>query len=467
MPMPEARDQSPSLTEPLLQEGGSHSACYGGRAFVLLILVISFSACLLSLLAPRSLAAQEPTVTKNWAPSYEPETLLGSTLHSGAINPLKARPMPRQARKVAAASGTQSYVSTGHATFAHLPVGFLDDHVPIASMTDGGSRWRWLGRRAPLKAGRSARSVYTRVATEDEQGAVLVSSEDDDAPYCLTEDIITDGCEEDEYGEECPIPRNFYDLLNVDQDATPEEIKKSYRRIHKACHPDIAGQDANDVCVLVHEAYETLKEPPKRAQYDMEIEADKYEKENDVFMGYTGKLLSRWNDDPEQPVDPRAIFVDESECIGCRMCNNIAPETFGIEELWGRARVHTQWGNSYNDTEDAVQMCPVECIYIVPKAHVPVLEWCMTKTEKKDIASMMAYSARGEDPFELARDYIMQSEERRGRLRSTVLSDAEKDWTVPGYSEEHVRFSLNMANAWEKLKRKTKEAWRPVESVSS
>ena len=35
------------------------------------------------------------------------------------------------------------------------------------------------------------------------------------------------------------------------------------------------------------------------------------------------------------------------------------------EDDYGRARVHTQWGNDEELIEEAVQMCPVDCIAYV------------------------------------------------------------------------------------------------------
>jgi hypothetical protein len=35
------------------------------------------------------------------------------------------------------------------------------------------------------------------------------------------------------------------------------------------------------------------------------------------------------------------------------------------EDEYGRARVHTQWGDDEADIEEAVQMCPVDCISYV------------------------------------------------------------------------------------------------------
>ena len=44
------------------------------------------------------------------------------------------------------------------------------------------------------------------------------------------------------------------------------------------------------------------------------------------------------------------------------------------EDEYGRARVHTQWGDDEADIEEAVQMCPVDCISYVgmpASAHPP------------------------------------------------------------------------------------------------
>ena len=42
------------------------------------------------------------------------------------------------------------------------------------------------------------------------------------------------------------------------------------------------------------------------------------------------------------------------------------------EDDYGRARVHTQWGNDEELIEEAVQMCPVDCIaYVSPSLCRP------------------------------------------------------------------------------------------------
>ena len=45
------------------------------------------------------------------------------------------------------------------------------------------------------------------------------------------------------------------------------------------------------------------------------------------------------------------VFVDEHDCIGCYNCANMAPNTFFMEDEYGRARVYQQWGDSDEDVQ--------------------------------------------------------------------------------------------------------------------
>ena len=63
--------------------------------------------------------------------------------------------------------------------------------------------------------------------------------------------------------------RDYYETLGIARDATPEEIKKSFRRLAMKYHPDRnKKQDANERFMAINEAYEVLSEPDRRALYD-------------------------------------------------------------------------------------------------------------------------------------------------------------------------------------------------------
>jgi hypothetical protein len=62
--------------------------------------------------------------------------------------------------------------------------------------------------------------------------------------------------------------RNYYRILHVQPDAPTEIIKSSYRTLMQKLrmHPDLGGDQWN--ATLINEAYETLMNPGKRAEYD-------------------------------------------------------------------------------------------------------------------------------------------------------------------------------------------------------
>ncbi|GAN04261.1 DnaJ homolog subfamily C member 21 [Mucor ambiguus] len=63
----------------------------------------------------------------------------------------------------------------------------------------------------------------------------------------------------------------YYDLLDIERQATSLDIKKAYRKQALIWHPDKNGdriQEATDRFSLIQEAYEVLSDPQERAWYD-------------------------------------------------------------------------------------------------------------------------------------------------------------------------------------------------------
>ena len=59
---------------------------------------------------------------------------------------------------------------------------------------------------------------------------------------------------------------DYYADLNVNKDASAKEIKKSFRKLAQKHHPDRGGKEAD--FKKINEAYETLGDTNKKAQYD-------------------------------------------------------------------------------------------------------------------------------------------------------------------------------------------------------
>lgn len=62
---------------------------------------------------------------------------------------------------------------------------------------------------------------------------------------------------------------NFYQVLGVDTAASEDEIKKAYRKLVRQYHPDVSKDpDAASKMATMNNAYETLRDKEKRAEYD-------------------------------------------------------------------------------------------------------------------------------------------------------------------------------------------------------
>ena len=63
--------------------------------------------------------------------------------------------------------------------------------------------------------------------------------------------------------------RSYYDVLGVVPDASQDDIKRAYRRLAKAYHPDVnRDPDADARFKEINEANQILSAPDRRAQYD-------------------------------------------------------------------------------------------------------------------------------------------------------------------------------------------------------
>ena len=73
-------------------------------------------------------------------------------------------------------------------------------------------------------------------------------------------------------------------------------------------------------------------------------------------------------------LQPKAVWVDEAACIGCRYCAHVATNTFVIEPHLGRSRAIRQDGDPSDCIQEAIETCPVDCIHWVPFESLEALQ---------------------------------------------------------------------------------------------
>ncbi|CBG40170.1 DnaJ family protein [Helicobacter mustelae] len=65
------------------------------------------------------------------------------------------------------------------------------------------------------------------------------------------------------------MKKSLYKTLEINENASSEEIKKAYRKLARKYHPDINKEkEAEEKFKEINAAYEILSDPKKRAQYD-------------------------------------------------------------------------------------------------------------------------------------------------------------------------------------------------------
>jgi DnaJ-class molecular chaperone len=118
--------------------------------------------------------------------------------------------------------------------------------------------------------------------------------------------------------------KDYYEILQVEKDASPKKIKEAYRGLAFQYHPDRngGGKDALERMKIINEAYAVLSDPAKRRQYD------------DLRQTYGNSAYNRFRDghseeDIFKGSDINKLFEEIARSFGLRGFEDVFKEAYG------------------------------------------------------------------------------------------------------------------------------------------
>jgi len=123
------------------------------------------------------------------------------------------------------------------------------------------------------------------------------------------------------------MAEDYYKILGVDKNASQEEIKKAYWRLAQKYHPDKPGGNEKKF-KEINEAYQTLSDKEKRAQYDQYGQTFEQARSQGAYSGFRG--FSDWVSFMEAMKEQQEQQAGEQQDFGFGDLGSIFEDFFGF-----------------------------------------------------------------------------------------------------------------------------------------
>lgn len=98
------------------------------------------------------------------------------------------------------------------------------------------------------------------------------------------------------------MEKNYYDILQINKNASPEIVEKAYKVLAKKYHPDLQTEEnkkkAEEILKEINEAYETLSNLEKKQAYDNSL----LQEEHQAFEETRNPNTIDSNSDPKEDI---------------------------------------------------------------------------------------------------------------------------------------------------------------------
>jgi len=166
------------------------------------------------------------------------------------------------------------------------------------------------------------------------------------------------------------MPDTYYSILDIDSTASLEQIRRAYRKLALKYHPDKnKTEEASELFRKTQEAYEILKDPRKRAAYDILINPDPVEKppEDTPKKGTDLKLsITVSIEDIVQCLTKTIITKRKGPCLECNKT--------GSQELRRKKCIYCE-GTGYQGLS-IILGSKKKCIYCEGIGSLPIKPLC-------------------------------------------------------------------------------------------
>ena len=188
------------------------------------------------------------------------------------------------------------------------------------------------------RGARPSASVFRKASARKSAAARRRASASAERASPRPDDVLEEILETIRSAREANTNPDFFELLGVQVGTDPTAIRSSYRERMRVAHPDVAGSEGHEACVVLNEAYATLMDDELREAYQVERVfgagvrvsglRDAQDLPSDIGAAlrrtpYTGEPLSKvvGRDHFASKIETneqaaKACFVDEITCIG-------------------------------------------------------------------------------------------------------------------------------------------------------